>query len=94
MSLIKKLNFDFSLDKVNGYYFMPYSENYLNSLYEKGITRQKVALAEGDFLWPIHENIKITSTLGPRWGKFHAGLDISAAKGTIIVAYGRKGCKI
>jgi murein DD-endopeptidase MepM/ murein hydrolase activator NlpD len=58
----------------------------LSSLYEKGISHKKVVAFEGDFLWPIRDDIRITSTLGPRWGKFHAGLDISAAKGTIIVA--------
>ena len=38
----------------------------------------------GRFIWPV--NGPITSPFGPRWGRLHAGIDISAAGGTPIRA--------
>lgn len=86
LSTVRKINTDFDEKRINGFYFIPYSESYIQSLHEKGIKRQKISLPEGDFLWPVNDDVKITSNLGPRWGKFHAGLDISAPRGTVIVA--------
>ena len=38
----------------------------------------------GRFIWPV--NGPITSPFGPRWGRLHAGIDISAPGGTPIRA--------
>ncbi|MBN1499387.1 MAG: M23 family metallopeptidase [Spirochaetes bacterium] len=86
ISAVKSLNSDFNEKQISGYYFIPYSESYIESLKEKGIERKEVTLADGYYLWPVHDVMRITSTLGPRWGRFHAGLDIAAVPGTIVVA--------
>ncbi len=38
----------------------------------------------GSMIWPV--NGPVTSPFGPRWGRLHAGLDISAGEGTPIHA--------
>jgi peptidoglycan DL-endopeptidase CwlO len=38
----------------------------------------------GGFIWPV--NGPLTSPFGPRWGRLHAGVDISAPEGTPIRA--------
>ena len=38
----------------------------------------------GNFIWPV--NGPLTSPFGPRWGRLHAGVDISAPGGTPIRA--------
>ncbi|MBN1574489.1 MAG: M23 family metallopeptidase [Deltaproteobacteria bacterium] len=40
----------------------------------------------GLFIWPV--NGMVFSLFGPRWGRFHWGIDISAPSGTSIVAAG------
>jgi murein DD-endopeptidase MepM/ murein hydrolase activator NlpD len=37
-----------------------------------------------DFIWPVTG--RITSGFGPRWGRFHCGIDIAAGYGSPIVA--------
>ncbi|MGN1114198.1 MAG: murein hydrolase activator EnvC family protein [Oscillospiraceae bacterium] len=39
-----------------------------------------------DFKWPVPNNYAVTSGVGPRWGTQHNGIDISAGKGTDVVA--------
>jgi len=50
---------------------------------------QPIKGGDGPWIWPVTG--PITSTFGPRWGRLHAGIDISAAGGTPIraVANGR-----
>jgi len=40
--------------------------------------------ASGGFIWPV--NGPVSSPFGPRWGRLHAGIDISAPSGTPIRA--------
>lgn len=43
----------------------------------------------GDKTWPVPHTKNITSSYGPRWGKFHNGIDITAGgdKGKPIVSF-------
>ncbi len=43
-----------------------------------------VRQGSGSFIWPV--NGPLTSPFGPRWGRLHAGVDISAPEGTPIRA--------
>ena len=43
-----------------------------------------VRRGSGDLIWPV--NGPLTSPFGPRWGRLHAGIDISAPDGTPIRA--------
>ncbi|MFO7172648.1 MAG: LysM peptidoglycan-binding domain-containing M23 family metallopeptidase [Bacillota bacterium] len=45
--------------------------------------RAAASRSEG-WIWPVRG--PITSRFGPRWGEFHAGLDIGASRGTPVVA--------
>jgi len=45
---------------------------------------QAAPRAAADFIWPV--NGRITSAFGPRWGSFHAGLDIARRYGSPILA--------
>ncbi|HEU4963286.1 MAG TPA: peptidoglycan DD-metalloendopeptidase family protein [Bacilli bacterium] len=40
----------------------------------------------GTYIWPMPASHTISSGYGPRWGGFHAGIDITAPVGTPIVA--------
>ncbi|MCX8123354.1 MAG: M23 family metallopeptidase [Spirochaetes bacterium] len=68
------------------YIFIPYSDSYIQTLMEKGITLQPVTISYNEFIWPIGDPEKITSGLGRRWGRFHPGVDIPAPKGTLVRA--------
>lgn len=65
--------------------FIPFSAHYLTELEKSGITRLTLDVTVSEYIWPI-EGIRITSRLGKRWGKFHPGLDIAAATGTLVLA--------
>jgi len=45
-----------------------------------------IRAGSGQFIWPV--NGPLTSPFGPRWGRLHAGVDISAPEGTPIRAAG------
>jgi murein DD-endopeptidase MepM/ murein hydrolase activator NlpD len=40
----------------------------------------------GALNWPLPSSYMITSGYGPRWGRTHTGIDVSASKGSPIVA--------
>ena len=40
----------------------------------------------GQYAWPVPSSKNITSKFGPRWGKNHNGIDISAPEGAEVVA--------
>lgn len=40
----------------------------------------------GEYVWPVPSSKNITSKFGPRWGRNHNGIDISAPAGTEVVA--------
>jgi murein DD-endopeptidase MepM/ murein hydrolase activator NlpD len=48
-----------------------------------------IRAGSGQFIWPV--NGPITSGFGPRWGRMHEGIDISAPSGTPIRAAGSGG---
>lgn len=39
-----------------------------------------------NFLWPVPDHYHVSSGVGPRWGSYHNGLDITGGKGTDITA--------
>ncbi len=86
LAAVKSLNSDLNEKRIGGYYFIPYSEGYVEELKSQGIERTAFSLPDGYYLWPVHDQMLITSTLGPRWGRFHAGLDIAAVPGTMVIA--------
>lgn len=43
-------------------------------------------LNSGEFLWPVPSSHRISSKYGRRWGRLHEGIDISAKKGSHILA--------
>jgi murein DD-endopeptidase MepM/ murein hydrolase activator NlpD len=65
------------------YYFIPYSESYINA---SNISRDYLFTDEDQFIWPITDPEKISSVLGFRNRKFHPGLDVPALKGMPILA--------
>ncbi len=73
-------------DPVGTYIFIPYSEKYIQSLIEKGITRTVRESSDDEFLWPIEKVMNISSVLGFRGGKFHSGMDIPAERGVPVRA--------
>ncbi|MCU0822072.1 MAG: M23 family metallopeptidase [Spirochaetes bacterium] len=68
------------------YYFIPYSQEYLNSLQEKGKGRIAIQTSIDQYIWPVTDFEKITSVLGFRNRRFHPGLDIPAMNGQPIIA--------
>ena len=54
-----------------------------NNGYNAGVAGP-VRQGSGSFIWPV--NGPITSAFGPRWGRLHAGIDISSPQGTPIRA--------
>jgi len=65
--------------------FFPFSETYVKELEKNGINRLSLDVYANEYIWPI-EGVRITSRLGQRWGKFHPGLDIAAAQGSLVLA--------
>lgn len=68
-----------------GLYFVPFTPKHLAYLREAGIERQRITLKKGQYIWPVL-GIRITSRVGNRWGKVHGGIDVAAARGSIVVA--------
>jgi murein DD-endopeptidase MepM/ murein hydrolase activator NlpD len=70
----------------NRYVFIPYGQDYIAKLIEKGIERPTLSAAPDQFIWPVGEVVRISSVLGFRGREFHTGLDIPAAKGSVVRA--------
>lgn len=70
----------------NQYLFIPFGQEYIDSLNQKNIERQAVIANIDQFIWPVGNVVRITSVLGFRGREFHTGLDIPAEKGTPIRA--------
>ncbi len=83
---VRTINSKNNIYNNNQYFFIPYSEKYIEILKNKGIQRTIIEYPAKQFLWPIDKVVRITSVLGMRWGKFHAGLDIPAPSGVAIRA--------
>lgn len=64
--------------------FIPFSDTYLE--YLKSRKSAMEGNSENDFIWPIENFDRITSTFGRRWSAFHEGIDIPAARGIPIFA--------
>jgi hypothetical protein len=76
-----------SINKAIGsYIFFPFSQRYLKSLKARGISRTTIECPDDLFIWPLKRVVRITSVLGSRWGRFHPGVDMPAARGTPIYA--------
>jgi len=71
---------------LNTYVFIPYGEDYINRLSEKGIARATANAASDQFIWPVCEVVRVSSVLGFRGREFHTGLDIPAPKGSPVRA--------
>lgn len=65
--------------------FIPYSSADLQQLLDSGQDRNYLEIEKSAMIWPI-EGERLTSGVGPRWGRQHAGLDIAAPVGTLVVA--------
>jgi len=81
---INELNHDQKYLRKTGLYFVPFLAKYIERLKESGIERQHVQLKQGQYLWPV-TGIRITSRVGNRWGRIHGGIDVAAARGSIVV---------
>jgi len=67
-----------------GLFFLPYTKEQLQAFKESGVERLKVKLKRGEYLWPVM-GLRVTSRVGTRWGKLHGGIDVAAARGSIVV---------
>ena len=68
------------------YVFVPFSENHLEKLSARGITRSAIETSDDEFIWPIEDVKNISSVLGLRGGRFHSGMDIPAQRGKPVAA--------
>jgi len=69
-----------------GFVFIPFGKLYVNSLEASGITRSAVVSAGDQFIWPVSGRITVSSVLGLRGGNYHTGIDIPAARGSVVRA--------
>lgn len=81
---VNELSADQKYIRKTGLYFVPFLPKHLEYLKGAGIERQRVTLKKGQYLWPVM-GIRITSRVGNRWGKVHGGIDVAAARGSIVV---------
>ncbi len=68
----------------SGLFFLPYTKEQLQAFKESGVERLKLELKKGEYLWPVM-GLRVTSRVGTRWGKLHGGIDVAAARGSIVV---------
>jgi len=69
----------------SGWYFLPFTKEYLSELANADIKRQVWKVPQGEFLWPVL-GTRITSRIGKRMGRDHTGIDIAAQTGTVVIA--------
>jgi len=81
---VKKINGTITF---NRYIFIPYSKSYISYLMKYKIYhRPKIKLKKNQWLWPIYNLHRISSSFGMRWGKLHPGIDVPAEKGRPVLA--------
>lgn len=68
----------------SGLFFLPYTKEQMQAFKETGVERLKLQLKKGEYLWPVM-GLRVTSRVGTRWGKLHGGIDVAAARGSIVV---------
>ncbi|MBN2039279.1 MAG: M23 family metallopeptidase [Spirochaetes bacterium] len=68
------------------YYFISYSDAYLEKLKSQDIKREINTCKDKEFIWPLLDPIKISSVLGFRNKKFHPGLDLPVPGGKPVLA--------
>ena len=71
--------------KTSDKFFLPLSESYLAYMKCKGQVSCS-SESSNEFVWPVAEFDRITSSFGVRWNSFHEGIDIPAGRGTPILA--------
>lgn len=81
---INEISADHKYLRRSGLFFMPYSAQQMQAFKESGVERQKLQLKKGQYLWPVM-GLRVTSRVGTRWGKLHGGIDVAAARGSIVV---------
>ena len=82
--VINEIPTDHKYLRRSGLFFLPYTKEQLQAFKEAGVERQKVQLKKGEYLWPVM-GLRVTSRVGTRWGKLHGGIDVAAARGSIVV---------
>jgi murein DD-endopeptidase MepM/ murein hydrolase activator NlpD len=65
--------------------FIPFSQSYIAFIKNK-VACSNIIETEDDFIWPLENFDRISSSFGRRWGSFHEGIDIPAPRGTPILA--------
>lgn len=81
---VNELSTDQKIIRKSGLYFVPFIPKHLAYLKEAGIERHRVTLKKGHYIWPVM-GLRVTSRVGNRWGKVHGGIDVAAARGSIVV---------
>ena len=81
---IRKANGD--VINSRSYIFVPFGEEYMASLSERGITRSEVESGSVDYIWPMQNVDKISSSFGYRGGELHEGVDLPKPQGTPVLA--------
>jgi murein DD-endopeptidase MepM/ murein hydrolase activator NlpD len=67
--------------------FIPFGENYIQILANKGLGRDTVLSDYRDFVWPVGSvNAKISSKLGLRRNSMHTGIDIACPHRSPVLA--------
>lgn len=65
--------------------FIPFSESYM--AYVKNRTSCSTStVGDNEFIWPIANFDRVSSSFGRRWNSFHEGIDIPAGRGIPILA--------
>jgi murein DD-endopeptidase MepM/ murein hydrolase activator NlpD len=82
--VINEIPADHKYLRRSGLFFLPYTKEQMQAFKETGVERLKLQLKKGEYLWPVM-GLRVTSRVGTRWGKLHGGIDVAAARGSIVV---------